>query len=172
MGIANTLGRIVLGFISDKAWINRLMVYNLCLTICGIGEWSRILLTGPLPSIFSSACQSFRKWIHLPLFSLSNVYKLHSLHSMVKVIFYFWHINLLMWLKRVEQNLGPVSVMRLVPGFWSWVSIVIVYQKKTLLFFLGVDFFFFFVLLTILSLCNHWREDRTRISKCCSYDSL
>ncbi|XP_001950241.2 uncharacterized protein LOC100161575 [Acyrthosiphon pisum] len=36
LGIANTLGRIILGFISDKPWINRLMVYNLCLTVCGI----------------------------------------------------------------------------------------------------------------------------------------
>ncbi|XP_050426328.1 uncharacterized protein LOC126836747 isoform X2 [Adelges cooleyi] len=36
LGAANTLGRIVLGFISDKPSINRLMVYNLCLTICGI----------------------------------------------------------------------------------------------------------------------------------------
>jgi len=38
LGIANTLSRIILGFISDKPWINRLMVYNLCLTICGIGK--------------------------------------------------------------------------------------------------------------------------------------
>jgi len=38
LGIANTLGRIILGFISDKPWINRLMVYNLCLAICGIGK--------------------------------------------------------------------------------------------------------------------------------------
>ncbi|XP_060844246.1 monocarboxylate transporter 12-like [Rhopalosiphum padi] len=36
LGIANTLGRIILGFISDKPWINRLMVYNLCLAVCGI----------------------------------------------------------------------------------------------------------------------------------------
>lgn len=38
LGIANTLGRIILGFISDKPWINRLLVYNMSLTICGIGE--------------------------------------------------------------------------------------------------------------------------------------
>lgn len=38
IGIGNTLGRIVLGFISDKPWVNRLQVYNWCLTICGIGE--------------------------------------------------------------------------------------------------------------------------------------
>lgn len=36
IGIANTVGRIVLGYISDKPWVNRLLIYNLCLTICGI----------------------------------------------------------------------------------------------------------------------------------------
>ncbi|ENN77329.1 hypothetical protein YQE_06155, partial [Dendroctonus ponderosae] len=35
IGAANTVGRIVLGYISDKPWINRLQVYNWCLTICG-----------------------------------------------------------------------------------------------------------------------------------------
>lgn len=47
LGIANTLGRIVLGFISDKPWINRLLVYNMSLTICGIGEC--YLIPAPLP---------------------------------------------------------------------------------------------------------------------------
>lgn len=36
IGAANTVGRIILGYISDKPWINRLHVYNACLTICGI----------------------------------------------------------------------------------------------------------------------------------------
>lgn len=36
--VANTLGRIILGFISDKSWVNRLWVYNVCLMICGIGK--------------------------------------------------------------------------------------------------------------------------------------
>ncbi|XP_015114144.1 monocarboxylate transporter 12 [Diachasma alloeum] len=36
IGIANTVGRIVLGYVSDKSWINRLVVYNICLTICGV----------------------------------------------------------------------------------------------------------------------------------------
>lgn len=39
IGIANTIGRIILGYISDKPWINRLLVYNICLTICGIGKY-------------------------------------------------------------------------------------------------------------------------------------
>ncbi|KAH8373871.1 hypothetical protein KR200_010865 [Drosophila serrata] len=36
IGVANTVGRIVLGYISDKPWVNRLLVYNLCLTACGV----------------------------------------------------------------------------------------------------------------------------------------
>lgn len=38
IGIANTIGRIILGYFSDKPYVNRLLVYNLCLTICGIGK--------------------------------------------------------------------------------------------------------------------------------------
>ncbi|KAK6622975.1 hypothetical protein RUM43_008827 [Polyplax serrata] len=36
IGIANTIGRVVLGYISDKPWINRLMIYNVSLAVCGI----------------------------------------------------------------------------------------------------------------------------------------
>ena len=36
IGIANTLGRIVLGYLSDRVWINRLYLYNLSLAVCGI----------------------------------------------------------------------------------------------------------------------------------------
>lgn len=39
IGIGNTIGRIVLGFISDKPWVNRLTIYNWCLTICGICKY-------------------------------------------------------------------------------------------------------------------------------------
>lgn len=38
IGIANTFGRIILGYISDKPWVNRLWVYNVCLSICGAGK--------------------------------------------------------------------------------------------------------------------------------------
>lgn len=38
IGIANTLGRIVLGYLSDKPYVNRLAVYNFCLTACGTGK--------------------------------------------------------------------------------------------------------------------------------------
>ena len=38
IGIANTVGRIVLGWISDKPWLNRLYTYNFSLAICGISK--------------------------------------------------------------------------------------------------------------------------------------
>ena len=44
IGIANLIGRIILGYVSDKPWINRLLVYNVCLTICGLGKNKNIKL--------------------------------------------------------------------------------------------------------------------------------
>lgn len=38
IGIVNTLSRIIWGYVSDKPWMNRLWIYNICLIICGIGE--------------------------------------------------------------------------------------------------------------------------------------
>ncbi|XP_064083559.1 monocarboxylate transporter 12-like isoform X1 [Macrobrachium nipponense] len=37
VGISNTVSRIVLGYISDQSWVNRLYLYNIALTCCGIG---------------------------------------------------------------------------------------------------------------------------------------
>jgi len=36
IGISNTVARLVLGWLSDRTWINRLYLYNLCLVICGV----------------------------------------------------------------------------------------------------------------------------------------
>ncbi|BFZ00606.1 hypothetical protein BsWGS_03645 [Bradybaena similaris] len=36
IGIANTVGRVVFGFLSDRSWVNRLLLYNTALTICGV----------------------------------------------------------------------------------------------------------------------------------------
>jgi len=36
IGIANTLARLCLGWLSDRSWINRLYLYNTCLIICGV----------------------------------------------------------------------------------------------------------------------------------------
>ncbi|CAG4998066.1 unnamed protein product [Parnassius apollo] len=36
IGASNLIGRVILGYISDKPWVNRLLAYNLCLTVSGI----------------------------------------------------------------------------------------------------------------------------------------
>ncbi|KAG8228577.1 hypothetical protein J437_LFUL009282, partial [Ladona fulva] len=36
LGVANTVGRVALGWVADKPWVNRLWIYNVSLTICGI----------------------------------------------------------------------------------------------------------------------------------------
>lgn len=38
IGVANTIGRIILGYISDKTWVNRQWIYNISLSVCGIGK--------------------------------------------------------------------------------------------------------------------------------------
>uniref|UniRef100_A0A6A7FZE8 Monocarboxylate transporter 14 n=1 Tax=Hirondellea gigas TaxID=1518452 RepID=A0A6A7FZE8_9CRUS len=42
LGISNTISRVVLGYVSDLRWINRLYVYNIALTICGLGTCASI----------------------------------------------------------------------------------------------------------------------------------
>lgn len=36
IGISNTVGRVVFGFLADRPAVNRLMLYNTALTICGV----------------------------------------------------------------------------------------------------------------------------------------
>lgn len=71
IGIANTLGRIILGYISDKSWVNRLWVYNVCLVICGVGKIS-IIESNLQPKInknkifsFSNCCICFGGWFSI-----------------------------------------------------------------------------------------------------------
>lgn len=42
IGASNLVGRIILGYISDKPWVNRLLAYNVCLTIAGISEYDTV----------------------------------------------------------------------------------------------------------------------------------
>ncbi|KAL1124162.1 hypothetical protein AAG570_001932 [Ranatra chinensis] len=35
IGVANTFGRIILGYVSDKPWVNRLHIYIIALSVCG-----------------------------------------------------------------------------------------------------------------------------------------
>ncbi len=54
IGLANTIGRIILGYVSDKPWINRLWLYNSALTICGIGNLTcnRSIMNWTITKIF------------------------------------------------------------------------------------------------------------------------
>lgn len=36
IGITNTLGRVLFGWLSDRPYVNRIMLYNSALTVCGI----------------------------------------------------------------------------------------------------------------------------------------
>ena len=36
IGISNTVGRVLFGFMADKKGVNRLLLYNSALTICGV----------------------------------------------------------------------------------------------------------------------------------------
>lgn len=43
VGIANTIGRVILGYISDSKHVNRLFLYNTGLTLCGIASAISVL---------------------------------------------------------------------------------------------------------------------------------
>ena len=38
-GISNIIGKICLGYLSDRTWTNRLYLYNISLAICGLSEY-------------------------------------------------------------------------------------------------------------------------------------
>ncbi|XP_031627807.1 monocarboxylate transporter 14-like [Contarinia nasturtii] len=45
IGIANTLSRLIMGYISDKSWVDRLWLYNISLVICGLATVASVLCT-------------------------------------------------------------------------------------------------------------------------------
>jgi len=45
IGIANTIGRIILGWLSDQRWANRLYMYNFCLICCGLSMGLSVFCT-------------------------------------------------------------------------------------------------------------------------------
>ena len=45
IGIANLVGRVILGYIADKPWVNRLLIYNVCLTIAGTATSFAVICT-------------------------------------------------------------------------------------------------------------------------------
>lgn len=65
IGIANTLGRVVFGFLADLRWVNRLMLYNTALTICGVatalspfvgGNYELLMVYSAVFGIFIGEC--------------------------------------------------------------------------------------------------------------------
>ncbi|CAL4074610.1 unnamed protein product, partial [Meganyctiphanes norvegica] len=52
VGIANTVSRIGLGWISDQPWVNRLYLYNVALTICGVGTCCVFWMTSYASQVF------------------------------------------------------------------------------------------------------------------------
>ena len=54
VGISNTVGRVVFGYIADMKFVNRLMLYNTVLVICGIcSVFSVLMWTYPLQMCYS-----------------------------------------------------------------------------------------------------------------------
>lgn len=54
IGITNTVGRIVFGYIADFKFVNRLMMYNTVLVLCGLASFaSSLCVTYPLMAAYS-----------------------------------------------------------------------------------------------------------------------
>lgn len=76
IGFGNTIGRIVLGYVTLKPWVNRLYIYISCLLICGIGKFAyRILYwlskwecMAQAPNLFIFL---FQKHLLVPFFALT-----------------------------------------------------------------------------------------------------
>ncbi|RXG60623.1 Monocarboxylate transporter 5 [Armadillidium vulgare] len=55
VGISNTISRVALGYISDKPWVNRLYLYNVALSLCGLGTCVSIFFTTFVGQAFYAA---------------------------------------------------------------------------------------------------------------------
>lgn len=71
VGITNTLGRIVFGFLSDRKGVNRLMLYNTALVICGAATavgpfltafWSLLIYTMVFGVFSGKGIVEWKKW--------------------------------------------------------------------------------------------------------------
>jgi len=59
VGISNTIGRVVFGYIADMKFVNRLMLYNTVLVICGICSVVSVLMSTFLLQMCYSFCFGF-----------------------------------------------------------------------------------------------------------------
>lgn len=88
IGISNTVGRVTLGYLSDRACVNRLWIYNISLIICGLATAlscyaANYSLMAAYCATFGATAGKFREHI-LELF-----YFLYFLSLSIKSILYF-----------------------------------------------------------------------------------
>jgi len=66
VGVSNTVGRVVFGYIADLKCVNRLMLYNTVLVLCGIcSVFSVLMWTFPLQICYSFSFGFFIGWWNL-----------------------------------------------------------------------------------------------------------
>lgn len=71
VGISNTVGRIVFGFLADFKFINRLMLYNTVLVLCGVCSLlSALCFNYPLMCVYAA---SFGLFIGMPFSKFFNI---------------------------------------------------------------------------------------------------
>lgn len=91
IGIVNTAGRIIIGYLSDRPWINRLWLFNSCLIICGTAtalsflcfDFKTLSIYAALFGFTSGAYIALKSVILVDLFGLN---KLESAYGLVMFI--------------------------------------------------------------------------------------
>ena len=81
LGISNTVGRVVVGFISDYKWVNSLIVTNISISLCGISvmvmpecsSYGAFVAIAILFGFFLSAIISLQSIVVVYLFGLDNL---------------------------------------------------------------------------------------------------
>ncbi|XP_043517301.1 monocarboxylate transporter 12-like isoform X4 [Frieseomelitta varia] len=136
IGIANTVGRIILGYVSDKPGVNRLLIYNLCLTICGISTILSTFCTSFASFTFYSSIFGFTSGAYVGLTSviLVDLLGLNRLTNAFGQLLLFQGFASFLgppiagWLYDVIQSYDP--------GFWTAGGMITI--SGLLLFFIPI----------------------------------
>lgn len=91
IGIVNTAGRVITGYLSDRPWINRFWLFNSCLIVCGTAtalsflclNFKTLSLYATLFGLTSGAYIALKSVILVDLFGLE---KLESAYGLVMFI--------------------------------------------------------------------------------------
>lgn len=73
IGAGNTAGRIILGYVADKPKVNRLVVYNICLTLCGIACIINVFCVSIVQNIIYALFYGFTTGAYVGLTSVITV---------------------------------------------------------------------------------------------------